>query len=364
MKKLTVAGVMACMLIAAAHAYNPPVNGENYLELSSPKTLTGAASVAGGALFYANPDSIIFNPALTAEEQRVILNFAGTVMFSENEANPIGAGSAFQAGILIPSKLYNFSGYLNGTFAPFLEMNVGNYITSKASLSKQITEKLDIGLGATLGMAGLGLGYGFDWILAADVGYLYKIGNLGFMKDFRYGVSVMNLGKTFSPSAISNTKVRDSEVTAGEDVFGFPSLATIKVGAAASLFKNDIMNLGASLDFTTPCFQNLIVDMGLQYSLKNMLVFSVSEKLNIVELVNGHNNAIPSVSLSFKFSFDVKNNEYLAKNDWSESEINAYAGYKKMYETVNAVSIGADLILGMQDTTAPVIDIWFDEDEE
>lgn len=364
MKKLTVAGVVACLFIAAVNAYNPPVNGENYLELSSPKTLTGAASVAGGALFYANPDSIIFNPALTAEEQRVILNFAGTIMFSKNESNPIGAGSAIQTGILIPSKLYNFSGYLNGTFAPFLEMNLGNYITSKASLSKQITEKLDVGIGATLGMAGLGAGYGFDWSLGVDLGYLYKIGDLSFMKDFRYGVSLMNLGKTFDNSRLSNGKVRNADITAGEAFFGAPSFATIKAGAAASLFKNDVMNLGASLDFTTPCFQNLIVDMGLQFSLKNMLVVSVAEKLNIVELVNGHNNAVPSVSLSFKFSFDVKNNEYLAKNDWSESEINAYAGYKNMYETVNAVSVGADLILGMKDTTPPAIEIWFDEDEE
>ena len=128
MKKIVITSFIIAGLTAALNAYNPPVNGENFLELSSPKTLTESASVAGGPLFSAGPDSLIANPALTAGEQRVNLNVGYTALLSENDINNAKFGSAFQAGILIPTKWYVYSGYVNGTFVPFTEMNLSNSI--------------------------------------------------------------------------------------------------------------------------------------------------------------------------------------------------------------------------------------------
>ena len=82
---------------------------------------------------------------------------------------------------------------------------------------------------------------------------------------------------------------------------------------------------------------------------------------NIIESVRGHNNYIPSVGLFYKFSFNVKNNEYLASRDWSESEMRVSAAYKNMYENVNAISTGVDIELGMKDTTPPQISIMIEE---
>ena len=102
--------------------------------------------------------------------------------------------------------------------------------------------------------------------------------------------------------------------------------------------------------------------MNRQFTWKQMLRLSVEEKINVRELANGHKNLIPSVGLFFKFSFDVKNNEYLASRDWSESEMRVSAAYKNMYENVNAISAGVDIDLGMKDTTPPQISIMIDEE--
>ena len=363
MKKI--AGVMAAavLLLSAVHAYNPPVGNESLFEYSSPAVLSGRLSVTGGALFSAGPDSIIVNPALTAGEQRTALNAGYTFLYSGNNQNVHQVGSAFQAGILIPFKLYIFSGFLDGNFAEFDEMWLGDNINFKAGLAKEITDKLDVGASVS---GGLKWANGFDWAVAGNLGFNYAFGNLGFMKNFRYGASLLNLGKGYGNS--NNVKFglayKDpADLEEGEEnpaISMFPTYVTLKVGAAGTLFQNDVMEIGVALDLTTPCFQNLIIDLNAQLALKNMLVLSIGEKFNLVETIHGHNNFVPCVSLSFKFDFNVKNkesnfNKWVQHNDWSQSELNISAGYKNLYGTVHAISAAADLNLGMQDTTAPVI---------
>lgn len=353
MKKLLT--IMICMLVLSTgiFAYNPPVGAEDMCLLSSPEGLSGNLFTAGSISNASGADSILVNPALTAENQRVNLNAGYTFLFDSNDQNESQIGSAFQTSILIPNKLFVFSGYLNGTFIPFNdEIYLGSSINLKAGLSKEITDKLNIGISVNGGFAWK---YGVDWSLGFNCGFIYDFGKLGFLQDFRYGASILNLGKNYETC---NRFAIDNE----HSVSPFPSIATIKLGAAASLFKNDLIDLGAALDFTIPAFQNFIVDMNLQFTLKQMLTLSVGEKINVRELANGHKNLIPSVGLFFKFSFDVKNNEYLASRDWSESEMRVSAAYKNMYENVNAISAGVDIDLGMKDTTPPQISIMIDEE--
>jgi len=353
MKRIAAAMAASVLILSAVHAYNTPVGNESLFEYSSPAVLSGKLSVAGGALFSAGPDSLIVNPALTAGEQRTALNVGYTFLYSGNKDNEYQIGSSFQTGILIPFKLYIFSGFVDGNFSNFDEFYIGNNINIKAGLSKEITDKLDVGLSLS---GGLNWGYGFDWSLAGNLGFNYAYGDLGFLKNFRYGASLLNLGKGYNDlNRTAYGVTYDAEAEENASISMFPTYVTLKVGAAASLFQNELMDLGLALDLTTPCFQNLIVDLNLQFALKNMLVISLGEKINLVETINHRNNFVPGVSLSFKFDFNVKNNEYLARNDWSQSEMNATVGYKNLYGTVHAISAAADLSLGMQDTTAPEI---------
>ena len=352
MKKFFNAAALFMLVVTAASAYNPTVYGDNVFELSSPRQLTNGSSAVGGGLFYASPESMVANPALPAKEQRIDLNLSYTGMVSSNTENSKRYGNAFQFGILIPFKRFVFSGYGNGTMVPFNEMNLGDSFNFKFGLAKEITDKLVVGTNLN---SGIFWGAGTDWALSANLGFVYTFGNLSFMKDFRYGVSVLNLGKNYSQISLQGIKQGAAS--------SLPAIATIKAGAAGTLVQNDIIKLGASLDLTIPAFQNLITDLGLQFAVKDMLFISVSEKLNIAELAHGVKNVMPSVGLNFRFTFDVKDNDYLNKNGWSQSEMSASVAWRQFNKTVNAVSAGVDVNLGLKDETPPVIQLWLEDDD-
>ena len=348
MKKFFSAAAVLVFVLSAVNAYNPPVYGDNLYELSSPRQLANGSSVVGGGLFYASPESIAVNPALTAKEQRIDLNLANTSLFSSNETNDSRYGNAFQAGLLIPFKRFVFSGYGNLTTVTFNEMNLGNSFNMKFGLAKEITDRLTVGANLNSGI--FWWKSATDWDLSANLGFVYTYGNLGFLKDFRYGVSILNLGKNFGNTTLPGID--------GGEASSLPSIATLKLGTAGTLVQNDIIKLGFSFDFTVPAFQNLITDMNAQFEFKDAFIISVGETFNLAELINKNYSLIPSVAFLFKFSFDVKNNQYLESHSWSQSEMTVSAGYRNLYKTVHAISAGVDIDLGMSDNEAPKITVW------
>lgn len=353
MRRFVIGSMICAVLSATLFAYNPPAGAEDMCFLSSPAGLSGNLFTAGSISNSSGAESIVVNPALTAEKQRVSLNSSFTFLFDNEKLNQKTTGSSFQTGILIPTKMFIFSGYVNGTFVPFsYDMFLGNSINIKAGLAKEITEKLDIGISLN---GGLEWNPGNDWALGFNCGFLYKYGQLGFLKDFRFAASILNLGKNYEPA-------ESVGLSSSHLISAYPSFLTIKMGAAGSVFKNDILDICTALDFTVPAFQNFIADLNFQFTLKQMLTLSIGERFNVIETVRGHSNFIPSIGLFYKFSFNVKNNEYLASRDWSESEMRVSAAYKNMYENVNAISAGVDIDLGMKDTTPPQITIMIDEE--
>lgn len=354
MKKTFFVLVVSAVFGFAASAYNPPIGGDVFYQLSSPRQLTNGNSVTGGPLFFASPESIVVNPAITAKEQRVDLNLAYTLLFGSNSDNGSSYGNAFQAGILIPFKWAVLSGYMNGTMVSLEQMNIGDSITVKAGLSKEITDKLNVGFNIN---SGFFWGADTDWAFSANLGFLYNWGNLGFMKDFRYGASVLNLGKNFAHTTLP-------KLSADNPDGAFPTIGTIKLGAAGTLLQTNAVKLGASLDLTAPLCMNLIADIGLQCSIKDMIFINIADQFNVRELANGYKNIIPSIGISFRFTFNVKNSEYLEKNGWNQSEMSISSAWKQLYKSVNAVSAGVDLNLGLKDETPPIITIMLEDEED
>lgn len=354
MKRISIIAATFLLCITAASAYNPPVNGDGLYELSSARMLSTASSVTGGGLFNANPSTVIVNPALTVDEQRVALNAGFTMLFSTDSSNEKSVGTAMQLGGIVPTKWTVMTFYLNGVFIPFNEMNLNDSVNAKFGMSKQITEKCSIGLGLNVGSL---WGAEKDWSLSGNFGVLYNQGELGFLKDLRFGASILNIGKNYSKtSAIGMNPT--------EAVTEFPALLTVKAGVAGLLVDTDAFDLGFSLDVTTPMFQNVMIDAGLECGIKNLVYISVAEKFNLAEFANGINDFIPSIGVGMKFHFGFKGNDYFDKKGWAESELSTTATYKQMYGTVNAISTEVDLKLGMEDNTPPVITLWMDEGDE
>lgn len=340
----------ACLsAFAALSAYNPPAGGQNLFRLTEPQLLTGGASSAGGALFGVTPASVMNNPALTAFEQRIILDVAGTMLFDSSDSEH-SVGGGFQAGILFPSR-WGVSSYLfQGLFVPLERMQLGNNLHLNANFSKDVTDKLAIGMGLNVACF---YGYGSDWLGALDMGALYRFGDLAFLKDLRFGAALLNLGKMYGDTT-------NNGIT-GSDANNWPGLATPKMGVAATLVSVKGMDLGASVDFTVPNFQNFVVDAGVQILFSGFIAVSSSWEYDVREYSEGSKNILPSIGISCRFMFNSKDGSMLANKGWQQSEMTVSGAWQQLYKKINAVSAGAVLNLGLKDTQAPEIILWGNE---
>lgn len=346
MKKILFAFLAICFC-GAVFAFNPPVGGNQLFNLSSPTQMTSASSVAGGGIFMPSPASIAFNPALSAYEQRVQLDigFTGLISTDGDDNRPFNA--AFQAGLLIPTKLFAITAVANGVFLKSDHIWLGNTINARFGLAKEITDKLSVGININGG----GLwGCGSDWGLGADVGVLYRRKTLGKLNDFRFGVSIMNLGKNYSADVVGFDKKHDSSA--------FPSLATLKIGIASGLFQTKAVAGGFSFDVTTPTFQDVIFDIGFNLSIKDIVFINLAEKIDVLELSEDNIDAIPAISVGVKFKFSAKKSKYLVKHNWDTSEMLTSLAWQQKYDNIQAVSAGVRIFCGQKDTKPPVIQVW------
>lgn len=332
---------------AALYAYNPPAGGQNLLRISSPELLTEGSSAAGGAIFSVSTDSPVNNPALTAYEQRAVLNLSGTMLFDSKDESDKSVGGAFEGGILLPSRWGVSSFLVQGVFVPFYDMHLGNSFNFTANFAKDVTDSLSVGASAALGVF---YGHGSDWTGGLNLGAFYTLGEISFLKDLRFGASLLNLGKP-----LGNTTVFG---ITGDEASAWPAIATLKIGAAGTLLELQSFKAGASVDFSFPSFQNFVCDAGLQFLFADVVKLSTSWEYDVREFSEGSKNLMPSVGLSFQFKFRSKDGSFLAEKGWEQSEMTVNGAWKQLYKNVNAVSAGAKINLGLKDTQAPEIILW------
>ncbi|WP_294428719.1 hypothetical protein [uncultured Treponema sp.] len=375
MKKITGAVLVSALFSAALFAYNPPAGSQNVLRLTEPQLITGANSVAGGGVFGATPASIINNPALTAWEQRITLDVAGTLFINSNTDAPYdycnSLGEAFQGGILFPSRWCVSTLLFQGVWTKAFDMPIGDNISFTAGVAKDITDQVSVGLSGNFGLI-----YGdltkSDWSASAALGAYYNFGDLSFLQNLRFGFALTNIGKMYDRKeamGIKTAKKYRDYVDSGDttspfeadDATMWPGICTPRFGVAASLLKNESMDLGLSLDFAAPGFQDFAFDAGVNLQLWDFLKINSAWEFDLQEFSNDAKNLLPSVGVSFKFLFKSSNGSYLERKGWAESDMTVSGAWKQLYKNVNAVSAGAVMNLGLADTKAPEIILWGEE---
>ncbi|MBO4319318.1 MAG: hypothetical protein J5857_02495 [Treponema sp.] len=347
MKKTALLAVFS-LFTAALFAYNPPFGGENLYKLTNPTLITGGDSASGGPLFNVIPASISYNPAITATEQRTVLNLSGNIMFNTSDfGSSLGWGA--QAGITIPTKWMVFSGTLNGVFSGDVGLSIGNSIIVHAGIAKEFLDNIYIGLNL---YGGSYFSHGTDWSIGCDFGLLYKgEKSLGFLRDPRIGISVLNIGR----SAGSEYEVIGIDGTSEGTVY--PSVLTPRISLGATFLQTWGWKAGMSLDASFPACQNAVFDVAFAVSYNNLLEFNVGWQANVRELAAGGKVNWPSIGLSCKIMLSSSK-----KNDtWQQSELVPSAAWQNMYGEVQNISAGATLYLGQEDNEAPEIYLW-DED--
>lgn len=369
MKRILLFGVMAFFAMSL-YAYNAPVGGETLFNNSSPNTLTGAQSAAGGGIFMPTYTSIAFNPALSAREQRIQLGVGFTGLFGTGSDDRI-FNNSFDVGMLVPTKYLVAAGFVNGVFIDNSDMSLGNSINIRLGISKEVSEHISVG--ANL-YGGALWGVGVDWSLGVDVGFFYRWLKVGKLKDFRLGVSLLNLGKNYTSY---DKGVRDSykdDVAEGKKVHDydkyevlpldiddrpehFPTILTVRAGIASTFLQLKNFQMGFSFDISTPLFQDAIFDIGIQMAAKDMFFINIAEKLDVLELKNKHYGCIPAIGFGVKFKFHAKG-KYFEAHDWSENEMLINAAWQQKYDNIQTASLGMLIYVGQLDKQGPNIQLW------
>ena len=349
MKKSFFTVLTAFAAMSLAMAYNPPVQGENLFGFTNPEQVTGGASSAGGGIRSITPSSTIWNPATGGLEECPTIDVGYTALFSGKESDLYG--QAFGTGIIVPTDWCNVSGEIAGVFVPFKDMQLGNSFNLKFSVAKELIDKLYVGVGLGTGFFS---GYETDWSLTADAGAIYAFGDLGFLRDFRVGASVLNIGKVYNQTEVYGADGRKN--SAGFS--GFPYFVSLRSGVATKVVDNDVCKVGLSVDVTTPFFQNLIIDSGVQVELFDFIRITSSWQYNAYEYAQDRGTYLPTVGIVFKLNINTGASDYMKKHDWQTSELSPSAAWKNVNGDVNAISVGTVLRLGALDNDAPDIEIW------
>lgn len=315
-----------------------PAGGDYIFRLTNPELLSGAGSSAGGGFYSSGPSSIVMNPGLTANDQRVMLNLGYTALFNTGEDSRFGSGA--QIALLIPSRWGVFSTTLDGIFCDVGKLNLGNLVHLRGGFSKDVTERLYAGIDLNVGVQWGDL---TDWMIGFDMGFVYHWGNLGFLRDTRISGVLSGLGKPYR--------------------LGMPNVVTPKAGIAATLFSVANGNVAGafSSDVSFPMFVNMVVDLGLQLRIARVITVKTGWQLNVWETAHKDYNLLPSVGVTVRFGINTKKNQFMIDKGWQQSEITTSAAWQNVYEGIHAASAGAAINLGLRDTDAPVIKMWNEE---
>lgn len=347
MKKLFTLCIFTVCLAFNLFAYNPPFGGEDVFRLSNPVLLSGGSSTTGGPSFLIVPSSIAYNPALTAIEQRSILNLSGTFLLDKDEYEGMQNGFGLQLGLVIPTKWLVFTGTLQGLFDDNERFDVGHSVIVHLGASKDVTDRLY--LGAAL-YTGFYTGHGTDFSVGLDLGGLYQLDDISILKKPRIGVSLLNLGKPIgSDYTVTGIDGTTSKVS-------YPGIITPKGGFAATLLEISDFQAAFSADLSFPSFQNVIFDVAVGLSYRDMVSLNFGWNCNARELAAGGKVNMPSIGINIKFA--ISSDSEKIKESWRRSEIVPSVAWQNLNGGIHAISAGASLYLGMQDAEAPTIVLW------
>ncbi len=345
--------VILIQLFAAATAlygYNPPLGNESVLSLFSPLTTGGTANAAGSSLGSALPGELTVNPALSAGEQRVVLDVSYAGLYGAEDDS--GYGNIINLGTVIPTSFAVFGGSINFIQSPFEDyLPLGTSLSVNFSASKDLTERFYAGVGIS-GIFGDG-----DTGISAGIGALYNFGDISFAKDLRVGLSLTGIGTEFRPKDASG--IRNPE----KDITGYPSAFTLRSGFSFLLLRTENLNAGFSAGLSLPRFHNAVFDFGAEIEVKKLFFAKAGWTLNLLEIEKECASLIPSVALGVKLKIGSGAAVKLTdRQDWMESELTPVIAYKQFDGGIHAVSAGATLKLGQKDEKGPEIKIEIPEE--
>jgi flagellar hook assembly protein FlgD/outer membrane protein OmpA-like peptidoglycan-associated protein len=331
MRMRTVASaVFLCILATAAFAqYSPPAGSSVLEQLYSPLFLAGGASLVSDS----SPAADVLNPAASGAKQRLTFDLNSTALFGTLESDE-GFDLSLNGGVTAPTRVGVFSGSLHAINANFQNVDLGTLLGLNVSFAKDLYPKLLVGVG-------LGAQYGgSDWGLAADLGFIHLPGDVGFMKDLRWGVALRGLGKAVDPDGAG-------------PITGLPDPFTLAGGLAFDVIQTENVVWSFNSDVALPSFQNLRFDLGTQLALYDRVFLYLSTGFDLHEIAVGNGRPVP-----LGFGASVKIGTSVSRD---KSELKTTLAAAPLQSGIWAVGLDANLPVGMRDKNPPAIELQTDQ---
>jgi outer membrane protein OmpA-like peptidoglycan-associated protein/flagellar hook assembly protein FlgD len=332
----------------------PAMAQENALDWHGPRAMSFGSGSAGSEGPYADAG----NPAASAEIQRptLDLSFYGIGGF----ASEPGFGGWINLGAVLPTTVGNFTvaGHFGSSPSTFPSLAYGTLAGLNLSFSKDLLDDLNFGVGLGFQIGSPLNTTAVDWGLGLDLGFIHKVANTGFIKDFQWGVALRNLGKAYWSS------------------YGaMPYNLTPAIGTQFKFIKTDDAVLGFNADLSFPVFQNVQLKAGLDFLIFKLISFQVAYDFDLVQTLNRYSpgwagSYVPvsqalsrSLPLSFGLSlfFKSSDKEAEARGEtvpfYANSEYNPSLVVAPLNNGIMAFGLGLNMPIGVIDIKPPVLEI-------
>jgi len=315
---------------------------QDYHRLASPYLLGSGATVTSPMGIQGD----ILNPSLSADVQRLTLDLNYLGLYTNSDPGEIG-GHSFNFGLSLPQRYGVWTGsfhFLNSSAPGY---NYGTKLGLNVSLAKDLFPDFFIG-------AGLGTGLLFrpseqiDSELTLSLGVFHRIQELGLMKNFQWGLSIRDIGKS---------------ILLEEGISNDIAWITPAFGTRFDLLYTDHITLALRGDVYSPLLQDLVLNGGLELTFFQWIHLGLSMETSLKDAASGNGGLlIPTLSLRMDFKTDLEDqSEFLSERGWARSEIRPSIGLGYLRNQNLAYGLGLNIPLGSIDTNPPQIEISYDQ---
>ncbi|HUX11467.1 MAG TPA: FlgD immunoglobulin-like domain containing protein, partial [Spirochaetia bacterium] len=293
---------------------------------------------------FETPEADSLNPAVSGANQRSVLDlsYIGITGFNAPAGNG-WLGHAANIGVSFPTSAGVFSGSLHllSSFLP--AMQLGNNLGARFSFSKDLYPYLLVGAGLSLDVGGLTT---TDFGASVDLGALMLPGTIGPLQDFRWGIALRNIGRSYTP------------VTGYSAI---PAPFTPAIGAAFNAVKTQNLTISLNSDLSFPSFQDVRLALGGTVSLFNTVSLNAGWQADLHSLIDSaapQRSLLPTFGVSVIFKTDFKGKSgIIAENGWNQSEVHTHFAAAPLYGGDWGFGGGINALLGVIDNTPPAVTI-------
>jgi flagellar hook assembly protein FlgD/outer membrane protein OmpA-like peptidoglycan-associated protein len=201
-----------------------------------------------------------------------------------------------------------------------------------------------VGLGAELGGTP---GVGGDWALGGDIGFLQLPGDVGLLKDFRWGAALRGLGKGYGYSSVPGALT-------------WPPAFTPAAGAHFALVRSEPFTWSFDPDLSFPSLQDVRFSLGTRMAIADTVLLSGSYTFDLRQVLGVE----PSRSLPFAFGVSLKLRtdirdkiQFLdfSERGWNQSEVRTTVAAAPLQDGIWGIGLGLNVPLGVVDRSPPAI---------